>query len=113
MKKFVCFLIVIISLPVYAQYTVILRCGHIINPWNPQHPSEWRMDGKLYADIFNSDGNLVSPSYDYYYLWERNYCDGDGFKLWDETYGITNYVIPDGHNSIPSACDPSVPTGAG
>jgi len=73
MKKFVWFFLLIISFPVYSQYTVKLRFGHISNPWNPYHPTEWRMDGHLTADVFDSDNNLVQPTAGLVYLWERDW----------------------------------------
>lgn len=109
MKNILIILLMIIAgfyFQIYGQYTVKLRIGEIRNPETAQHPGEWATD--LYADIFDNNNNLVPPSSNYYYFWQVNNCDGNGFHAWSSYgYGISA-VYPDGHNSVSSACDPSV-----
>src|SRR5690554_307367 len=101
---FFLFIILIINSPVFGQYSVKLRIGEIVNPLSPEHPFEWRVT--IYADIFDANKNLVPHSSNYHYYWYKNECSG-GEVLWHEGDDLY-FLVPDGHNSIPSECDETI-----
>ena len=108
MKKVtILFLLIVLSFnfPVLGQYTVKLRIGEIVNPVSPGHPYEWGVT--LYADIFDANKNLVPHSSNFYYYWYKDECTGGGFQTWHNGFDLY-FLAPDGHNSIPSACDETI-----
>lgn len=105
---FTLFVFLLFDFPSLAQnsYTVKIRIGKIKNPEDPYHPLEW-FATSVTADIFDSNNNLIQPSNNYYYNWEKDDCDGRGFHEWAGNYG-ESYITPDGMNNTSTACDPGV-----
>jgi len=69
-----------------AQYTVRIRLSNV-RPLRPYPKGEWQVT--LYADIFDANRNLVSPSNNYYYSWESDHCLGTGWEQEPQGYGLS------------------------
>lgn len=81
------------------DYSVKLRIGQITftnyDEWNLKY---------LNTDIFDSEDKILQPSSNYYYLYEKDVCDGNGFQYWTAGNGF-NELNPDGHRYENSPCD--------
>lgn len=91
-----------INIFIQAQdYIIKLRIGKIIFT----NFNEWQIKS-LYTDIFNSQGDYIYPSNEFIYFYEKDLCDGNGFRQW-----ITgprpgaDELNPDGMIDSSSACD--------
>ncbi len=97
-------------MPCLAQspaYIVKIRFGVLDTTCYPScsHPSEWKQE--LYAEVYDSFGNLVPLSPAYYYNWGVDFCTGFGLLFgWAQGYG-QNRITPDGNKvkSSPGCCD--------
>ena len=71
---------------VYTQYSVKIRIGEIsiTNPVPAGH--EWKCH--LYADIFDSQNNLIQAPSGTTYYWLQNLCNGNGFTAWSTSPSI-------------------------
>ncbi len=111
MKKIRVFLIIfslmLVNIHIFSQtqdYFVKLRIGKIIFT----NFNEWQIKS-LYTDIFNKQGDYVSPSNEFIYFYEKDLCDGNGFRQWitGPRPGM-NELNPDGMINSSSACDNEV-----
>lgn len=87
-------------------FTVKVRFGVIDTTCYPNcdHPTEWSL--QLLADIFDVNGDLVSPSNAYLYEWGTDFCRGFGMAYgWAVGMGLSE-IHPDGNKvkNEPGCC---------
>jgi hypothetical protein len=80
MEHIICFVTVLsiaLTGEVFGQYTVQIRFSQV---WRSSNQQEWRVD--IFADVFDSDNNLVPESIasQYFYDWYKNNCQGEGYN---------------------------------
>ena len=80
-------------------FTAKVRFGAIDTTCYPScdHPTEWSL--QLFADIYDGNGDLVSPSNAYLYEWGTDFCRGFGFAYgWAVGMGLSE-IRPDGNKA--------------